>query len=176
MRKTIIKFSMLIPVKLRQKREKKTNNVVTILQLLRLLSTLKHEFLFIMVLLMCVLNLDYFILNCMYTSLVSLQLTTTSSTTQLFIPTYCYRITRCTFKVKYYLYSFYPMFSKAIRFFRNWFHLFATWLNILQTKVHKCISKYFIHISLRFYFTKIFISFTLFFGYYYFKLFRLKIN
>ena len=104
------------------------------MQLLRLLSTLKHEFLFIMVLLMCVLNLDYFILNCMYTSLVSLQLTTTSSTTQLFIPTYCYRITRCTFKVKYYLYSFYPMFSKAIRFFRNWFHFSATWLNILQTK------------------------------------------
>ena len=113
MRRAIIKFSMLIPVKLRQKREKKTNNVVTILQLLRLLSTLKHEFLFIMVLLMCVLNLDYFILNCMYTSLVSLQLTTTSSTTQLkiFILT-CHNLTRCTIKVKYYLYSFIPCFQK----------------------------------------------------------------
>ena len=83
------------------------------MQLLRLLSTLKHEFLFIMVLLMCVLNLDYFILNCMYTSLVSLQLATTSSTTQLkiFILT-CHNLTRCTIKVKYYLYSFIPCFQK----------------------------------------------------------------
>ena len=62
---------------------------------------------------MCVLNLDYFILNCMYTSLVSLQLATTSSTTQLkiFILT-CHNLTRCTIKVKYYLYSFIPCFQK----------------------------------------------------------------